>query len=226
MARELSRRMLPALLGLALGFAAAAAQATPIGGVVMTEVLFAPAGNDDSREWVEIYNGSNQTIDMADYSLGWGLDDVTTNAHVFDSFLLAPGSTFVIGGPTSLPNNGSPVYDEEFDFAPNLDDGTDGASAGAVALFAGDAGSGGTLLHLLVYGQSSASTSLLDEQGQAALILLNTDGFGQGSSAEWQGGSSWLAQAAEGPNTPALPEPGTGLLVAVGLVSLALHRRR
>jgi len=201
------------------------ARATPIGGVVLTEVLFAPSGNDNTRQWVEIYNGTNDAIDMADYSLGWGRDSVTTNTHVFDAFSLAPGATFVIGGPTSNGSNGSPSYDEAFDFVPNLDDGSNNGLAGTIGLFAGEAGAGGTLVHLLVYGESTATTSLLDEQGGAASVLFGTDGFGQGSSVEWTGGETW-AQGGPTPGTPALPEPASGTLLGLGLAALAVCGRR
>jgi hypothetical protein len=203
------------------------AGATPVGGLVISEILFDPAGNDNTTEWVELYNRSAAPIDLAAYSLGWGRDAYDDGTHVLPSFLLAPGATFVIGGPTSNAANGNPVYGEAFNFAPNLLQGTNNNWADTVALFLGDIGSNPTLtpVHAVIYGESTASTTLLDEQGVLASILFDTDGFAQGTSIEWLGGNGWGAAAGLGPNVAPTPEPGTAILVGLGLIGLGVSGR-
>jgi len=204
-----------------------AAKATPTDGLVISEILFDPAGNDNTTEWVEIYNRSGSAIDLAGYSLGWGQDAYDQGTYVFNTFLLAPGSTFVIGGPTSNAANGNPTYSQVHNFAPNLNNGTNNNFAGAVALFFGDISTTPGLIpvHAVIYGESTAGTSLLDEQGAAATVLFDTDGFSQGTSIEWLGGTSWGVSASLNPNTAPIPEPSTALLVGVGIALLALRRR-
>jgi hypothetical protein len=203
------------------------AAATPTGGLVISEILFDPTGNDNTTEWVELYNRSAAPIDLASYSLGWGRDEYDDGTHVLPSFLLAPGATFVIGGPTSNAANGNPVYGEVFNFAPNLSNGNNNNWADAVALFLGDIGSNPTLtpVHAVIYGESTASTTLLDEQAVLASILFNSDGFAQGTSIEWLGGNGWGVAAGLGPNVAPTPEPGTAVLVGLGLIGLGLIGR-
>lgn len=215
-------------LAVALGLVPAVASATPTDGLVISEILFNPTGGDNGDEWVEIFNRSNSSIQLSDYSLGWGRDTYDTGTHVFGSFLLAPGATFVIGGPTSNAANGNPVYGEVYNFAPNLRNGGNNNFADTVALFFGDIGSSPALtpVHAVIYGESTASTSLLDEQGAAATILFNTDGFSAGTSIEWLGDESWGVAPSLNPNVAPIPEPGTALLVGLGLVAIGLRRRR
>jgi hypothetical protein len=215
-------------LAVVLSMAPAIAHAIPTDALVISEILFDPSGNDNGTEWLEIYNRSSTTIDLSAYSLGWGNDTYTQGTFVLPSFMLAPGATFVIGGATSNPSNGSPTYDLVENFTPNLRNGENNNFASAVALFLGDIGAVPTLtpVHALIYGESTASTSLIDEQGLAATILFGTDGFTEGTSIEWVGGENWTVPVSLGPGIAPTPEPGTGLLVGLGLVILALKRRR
>ena len=203
------------------------AQATPIDGLVVSEILFNPRGNDNRKEWIELYNRSGSAIDLSNYSLGWGRDSYTDGSYVFSSFLLAPGATFVIGGPTTNSNNGDPVYDQVLNFAPNLRNGTNNNSAASIGLFLGDIGTDPTLVpvHAVIYGESTATSSVLDEQNTTATVLFNTDGFVEGNSVEWTGGETWQVSASLGPGIAPAPEPGTALLVGVGLVTLGLVGR-
>ena len=104
----------------------------PTVGLIITEVLYDVPSGDTGYEWVEIFNGTTETVDLSGYSLasggtgygaGWGLEGI-----------LLPGQCAVIGGPLSDETNGSPVYAVEVDFEPDLQNS--GPAADAVALFA------------------------------------------------------------------------------------------
>ncbi|MGH0036487.1 MAG: lamin tail domain-containing protein [Myxococcota bacterium] len=219
-------------LGVLLALAPAGAQATPIGGVVISEVFYNAPGFDAGDEWVEIYNGSGSPITLSDYSLGWGRDSYDDGTIVLGASLapgtqLLPGETFVIGGPNSGGQNGNPTFDEIYDFSPNLNNGNDfwgTIQADAVALFLGDIGTNPALLpvHAIIYGRSNATTTLLDEQGNPATLMAVTNGVGSGQSLEYQGGDTWAFQPSETPGAPAagVPEPGTTQMMGLALVGL------
>jgi hypothetical protein len=219
-------------LAAGLVLAPAAASATPIGGVLISEVFYNALGGDNGDEWIEIYNGSGSAITLSDYSLGWGRDSYTDGTYVLGSSLapgaqLLPGQTFVIGGPNSGGQNGNPVYDEIYNFAPDLPNGNDfigTRQADAVGLFLGDIGSDPTLLpvHSVIYGLTGAVTTLLDEQGNPATVMVTTSFFGSGDSLEYQGGGTFALQPNETPGAPAatVPEAGTTPMMALALVGL------
>jgi hypothetical protein len=217
------------------------ASAIPVTGLLITEVYFNAPGFDDGDEWIEIFNGSGTAITLSDYSLGWGRDSYTDGTYVLGSSLapgtqLLPGETFVIGGPNSFAQNGNPVFDEVYNFAPGLLNGNDGGGfvqADAVALFMGDIATNPSLLpvHTVIYGRNTATTTLLDEQGNPATVMVSTNGGTSGRSLEYQADGSWILQASETPGTPAagVPEPGTFPMMAlalVGLVGLERSSRR
>ncbi|MCB5249336.1 MAG: lamin tail domain-containing protein [Candidatus Cloacimonadales bacterium] len=65
---------------------------------VINEVCYDPEGADSGKEWIELYNPGNQTIDLSGskiYSCGtsWTLQ------FEFPYFLLRPGYLVMIGGP-------------------------------------------------------------------------------------------------------------------------------
>lgn len=83
-------------IGLSLVLAVAGAQ----GSVIITEIMYNPAGPDGVNppepigEWVEIYNSGNQTVDVS----GWRLDDedATNWGPIAAGSVLLPGEVAVI----------------------------------------------------------------------------------------------------------------------------------
>ncbi len=63
------------------------------GSVMITEIMYDPAGSEPLTEWIELYNGGTTTADLS----GWVLDDEdTSNWSAFAAgTLLAPGEVFV-----------------------------------------------------------------------------------------------------------------------------------
>jgi hypothetical protein len=63
------------------------------GSVMITEIMYDPAGSEPLTEWIELYNGGTTTADLS----GWVLDDEdTSNWSAFAAgTLLAPGEVLV-----------------------------------------------------------------------------------------------------------------------------------
>ncbi len=202
---------------------------------IISEVFLNPVGPNDGRQWVEIYNPDAIAADLSGYSLGWGGADYTFGTLQLVG-ILAPGSTFVVGGPISDAINYNPVYDQATDFSPDLQiPGLFFAAADGIALFDVTAATitpGTVPIDTLIYGGplfSSNSNGLIDSTGAPGAIAYTIPlfpFFGQGTSIEFDG-TSWATQAAPTPGSvaPGLPEPSTAVLVWLGCVALAVLRR-
>jgi hypothetical protein len=195
--------------------------------LIITEVMFNPNqfGSDDGLEWVELYNDGSATIDLADYSLGWGGADYTTGTLDLDPLslvapgsLLDPGAYFVIGGPSS-----------PLDFNPDLEDGF--IFADGVALFDVPAASigGATPIDALIYatGFGFNINGLIDETGTAGAVDATIGAAGQTAARDASG--NWTTSTTPTPGSgplppPSVPEPSTGLLIGLGLLALAGRR--
>lgn len=204
---------------------AGSAAATPISALVIGEIMYEPTGGNNGGQWVEIYNGTSSVVDLTDYQLEWGRNSLADSIAL--TGLLAPNSTFVIGGPTSDASNGSPIYDQILNFSPNLDNGGHPSREDALALVQI---STSTLMHIIVYGGDGALVPFLDEQGSTA-IAVDDSALVQGNSLEYLGTNTWQLQTTPTPGTPnanlvPIPEPTTAILLGLGLIELASFRFR
>jgi hypothetical protein len=209
---------------LLLFFTAGTAAATPISALVLSEIMYEPTGGDNGGQWVEIYNGTGSSIDLSDYRLEWGQQTLSTAIAL--SGTVAANSSFVIGGPTSDVNNGNPVYDQVFNFNPNLRDGAHNSREDAVALFQI---STSTLMHIVVYGGDGTAVQFNDEQGATA-IALDVTGLGQGDTLEYLGSDSWQVQGVTTPGAPhsslvPIPEPTPAVMIGLGLLAMGRLRQ-
>ncbi len=135
--------------------------ATPQFGLVIAEVFLNPAGSDDGKEWVKLYNGTDSEINLSGYSL-------KHNAGTYDlSGTIAAGACFVAGGLTSDSTNGSPTYNLEKIFDPNLQNGNN-TKAKHLNLY-----NGNTKIDSITYGQSETP---LECEGTDANLCKHPDG--------------------------------------------------
>lgn len=105
-------------------------------GLVLAEVFYNPAGDDDGLEWIRLYNGTNAPIDLSGYSISWrGVSFTNGGGVVALTGTIDPFTCFIVGGP--LPSGPVTQYTLAFDFEPDIQNG--GTAAGdaldAVALY-------------------------------------------------------------------------------------------
>jgi hypothetical protein len=218
------RRPSATALALLAFLAPGLASALPVTDLWLSEVMVNPNGGDNGREWVELYNASASDVDLTGYSLGWGGDDYTTGVLQL-SGVIAAGDYFVVGGPTSDANNGSPSYDQVANFNPDLQNPL--LFSDGIALFdvpAASVTSTTVPIHVVIYGGVLGNVSgLIDEQGGVGAVDAGFPGAGE--SLEFDGGA-WAGQSSPSPSYGLLaqiPEPGAaGLLL---LAAAALQRR-
>lgn len=62
---------------------------------LITEIMYNPEGNDEGREWLEVYNQSNQTFYLKSGRSGWRINDGEN--HLFNEELIVnPQEVFII----------------------------------------------------------------------------------------------------------------------------------
>ncbi len=134
--------------------------------LVLSEVLYDVAGDDDKLEWVELYNAGTTAVDLSGYSLGNGGTDYTYSTVQLEG-TIQPGDTFVVGGPRKKSANGRPKFDQAINFEPDFQNS--GTTADGVALYdvpAAQITSSTVPIDAVVYG-SVNSNGLIDETGVA-----------------------------------------------------------
>jgi len=192
----------------------AEASATPDGGtsgggtVILSEVFYDPSGSDSGLEWVELYNPGTTTVDLSGFSLGNGGLDYTTSL-VQLSGTIAPGATFVVGGPSSSSANGYPSFGQAIDFNPDFQNS--GSTGDGVALFglpAAQVTASTVPVDAVVYGPNN-NNGLIDETG--AVSAPEVGDAPSGSSIERVDlAGSWQIQATPTPNTTPIVGGGGG----------------
>lgn len=161
---------------------------------ILTEVFYNVAGADDGYEWIEIYNGTPGPVDLSEYTFASGGSSYTTSTFEL-SGTIPVGGCWVIGGPSSSVDNGSPVYDLVADFSPDLQNS--GSTADAYALFnlpEADIDATQVPVDAVIVGVTN-SNGLLDELGQTTVDL---GAVAEGSSV-WRSTIGWTEQAAPSP---------------------------
>ena len=172
------------------------------GSVILSEVLYDVPGTDNGLEWVELFNSGDTAVDLSGFSLGAGGTAYTTTVAQL-SGIIAPGATFVVGGPTASATNANPVFDLVLNFAPDLQNS--GTAADGVALFnvpAAQLTAATVPIDAVLYGPVN-SNGLIDETGVANPPEV-ADVSGGASIERLDLAGSWAAQPAPTPNTTPL----------------------
>jgi len=167
-----------------------------VDGLRLAELFYRAGDSDDGKQWVKLINASAIPIDLSQYRLGAG-----SSSYLETSVLLAgvlpAGACFVVGGPVSTADNGSPAYAQILRFEPTIPRAGASKAAG-VALFDVTTIEADTLpIDTVVYGAGS-STGLVRPDGSVATP----------DAAEVAGGHSlvrgsdgWRESASATPNT-------------------------
>jgi len=143
-------------------------------GLNLAEVFYLGPTTSAGLQWVRLYNGTSNPIDLADYSLGAGTGSyLETKLQL--AGVIAPGGCFVVGGPTSSVVNGSPTFSLAAAFSPIVP--AAGSGGAGVALFgAPAAGVDASTLPVdsVVYGVTNAG-NLLAPDGTVAPAVIGGD---------------------------------------------------
>ena len=95
---------------LLLGLAALPSIVSAFSGVTITEILYDASGSDAGREWVEVTNVSDATVDIAKYTL-----QESTSNHRFSVFAgsseLAPGESAILAKSPAAFTAAYPSYE-------------------------------------------------------------------------------------------------------------------
>ena len=183
------------------------------GNLILSEVLYDVSSGDDGFEWVELYNAGSSAIDLSGYSLGNGGTDYTYSL-VQLSGSIAPGATFVVGGPTSSATNANPSYDQILNFSPDFQNG--GTTGDGVALFdvpAASVNASTVPIDAVVYGPNNNS-GLLDETGFAGVSEVGDAGAGSSLERVDLAGA-WQIQGSPTPNSTSFSTPNAAPMVTI-----------
>ncbi len=69
--------------------------------VKINELITNPAGSDDDKEWVELYNSSGAAVDLTGWALQYGTSSFSTTVDLPDDTMIDAGGYLVIGGKKS-----------------------------------------------------------------------------------------------------------------------------
>jgi hypothetical protein len=151
------------------------------GDVIISEFLANAEGDDDGREWFELFNTTDEDIDLT----GWSIVDNDDDAHTIggDGPVLIPARGYLVLGESTDPtvNGGAPV-DYAFD-----DDITLGNSNDEIILLQGDA-----VIHSIGYGDFE-----VDGRPILTEVAVSPErGFALGMASDYCNGpaGSWVAQ--------------------------------
>ena len=148
--------------------------------VVISEILYDPAGADQGNEWVELYNAGAAPVDLTKWTFSDGATSKTTGNLVHHAFSASPASG-AIGGMMLAPQSYAVLADN---------------AAAVAAAFPGLAQLIDTTMTLPnPSGGASATLVLFDDAGGAENTVAYEGGAadGNGASLQLQSDGSWLA---------------------------------
>jgi len=140
-------------------------------GVVINEFVSDPAGSDTDKEWVELFNTSNQDLDLSDWKLEGGASSYSTLASVPEGTILYSGEYLLIGGSLISEDLG---IDADVEMSGSLGN----ASSNADAIRIVDCND--NIIDTVIYGNSLNETDpWLDDFGNVPTSFAPKPGSGQ-----------------------------------------------
>lgn len=139
------------------------------GSVIVTEFLANPSGNDEGKEWIEVYN----TTDGAVALNGWTIVDAGGSSHVIAlgaAVIVEPRSHLVLGASADPLINGGVSVDYAYGHNINLSN-----SADSITLQQGE-----VVIHSVAYGAAAPVSA--PERGVALGMAEN---YYEGAVEEW-----------------------------------------
>ena len=170
-------------------------------GVVINEVVIDSEGSESS--WIELYNSTDSAVDMAGWTLEWGVSTATYDgAHLFDALSIEAGGYVLVGG-TAI---------SDADVSAELTFGSGSEDSDAIRLVDTEGGYTDTL----IYG-SPNTDEWLDDLGVIASSTVDSPGAGVSIGRIADGvdsddsGEDFALFAVPTPgstNTPVVEDPG------------------
>ena len=158
--------------------------------VIINEIFSDPKGTDTGLEWIELYNSSSQTIDLAGWQIGTG------NYFTFPSYLMPANSFLLIRWHADGQNTTNEIFTGTAAVDTNL-----GNNSGFIALFNSGQRNKNTIVDYLEYGkadqtwETAASQAGIWTKGQFLpateanknqSLGLKQDGQDENLTSDWQ----------------------------------------
>lgn len=124
-------------------------------GIVINEVCYDPPGADSGKEWIELFNASDQSLDLTGCRIYSGGSSYSLD-FTFPYFVLRPGRYLLIGG-SQVPNR---------HFTHNFSFQNGGSASDAIRFVSADSSYTDTVVY-----DSPNSNQLIDDSGLPALSL-------------------------------------------------------
>jgi len=166
-------------------------------GLILSEIFYNSTGTDDGNEWIEIYNNSDQAIDLSGYSIGYGGANYTIGTVQLQGTIAARGC-FVVGGPNVSAASWNPTYDQTYNFQPNLENSGETSAADGIALFdvpAAQITASKVPIDAVIYGGQNSS-NLIDQTGNPG----TSAGYAFANQSMERTSTGWRVQTTPSPN--------------------------
>jgi len=157
-------------------FSVLCASCVNTGDIIITEILNNATGDDDSKEWFEVYNTSASDIDMEN----WVISDEGSNSFTINGSLIVPAQSYlVLGEETDTSINGGAPVDYAWGSNTNF---TLGNGDDEVIISCG-----GNIIDMVAYDNGD---TFPDESGYSMQLL--PDAY---TSSDNDDGTNWVASA-------------------------------
>jgi hypothetical protein len=182
------------------------------GDIIISELFPNAVGNDDFKEWFEVYNTTGAPIDIN----GWVISDNEADAHTIDNAgpLLVPAKGYLVLGESvdSGVNGGAPV-----DYAYGVDSITLGNGGDEIIL-----SQAGETIHAIGYGDfDNGPTAVVDVglESTPGVALGMAKDYCEGAVTFWAPQTSVYGSDAN-IGTPGKDNDGVNMCGGVGAVSI------